>query len=273
MNTTSIQATGDEPMPATGAPPAGTTEPIIVARGLTKVFQDGVAFPALDGIDLTVRRGEFIAIMGPSGSGKSTLLHLLGALERPTAGHLMVAGQDLVRLRDLAGFRGRTVGLVFQLHNLLPTLTALENVEVPMMDGARSRTARRARAWELLHLVGLAAVADHRPPELSGGQRQRVALARALANEPPLILADEPTGNLDTRAGAEVLALLRQLNEERGVTVVLVTHDPLLAVAAQRVITLRDGRIVEDRLMTATDRAALESLRATWLGRLILVGA
>jgi ABC-type lipoprotein export system ATPase subunit len=247
--------------------------PIIEARGLTKVFQDGVPFRALDGVDLTVRRGEFIAIMGPSGSGKSTLLHLLGALERPTAGQLLVAGQDLVRLRDLGSFRGRTVGFVFQLHNLLPTLSALENIEVPMMEGPLARQARRARAWELLRLVGLTAVADHRPPELSGGQRQRVALARALANEPPLILADEPTGNLDTRAGAEVLALLRQLNTERGVTIVLVTHDPLLAVAAERVITLRDGRIVEDRPVTSTDRAALESLRATWLGRLILAGA
>jgi ABC-type lipoprotein export system ATPase subunit len=211
--------------------------------------------------------------MGPSGSGKSTLLHLLGGLDRPTAGRLRVAGQDLTRLRDLDAFRSRTVGFVFQLHNLLPTLSALENVEAPMMERPLSRGARRTRARELLRLVDLEAFADRRPTELSGGQRQRVALARALANEPPLILADEPTGNLDTRAGADVLALLRRLNEERGVTVVLVTHDPLLAVAARRVITLRDGRIVEDRPVTATDRAALESLRATWLGRLILVGA
>mgnify|MGYP005846243571 CR=1 FL=1 len=236
---------------------------------VTKVYGDGLGVRALDGVSLDIGAGEFVAIMGPSGSGKSTLLHLLGALDRPTSGRIVVAGQDLARVRDLDAFRARTVGFVFQLHNLVPTLTALENVEIPMYEGPYAGQARRARAQQLLEWVGLPDRAHHRPGQLSGGQRQRVAVARSLANQPSIILADEPTGSLDSLSGAEILRLLRDLNRAHSTTVILVTHDPLIALATDRIITLRDGRVQRDQLVAEGYRSELDEFRRSEVGRLI----
>lgn len=221
---------------------------MIETHDLSRIYGDGEQIRALDGVTLSVEAGEFLAVMGPSGSGKSTLLNVLGTLDRPTSGKVLVNGQDLSTLRDVDRFRARTVGFMFQLHNLLPTLTARENVEIPMMGFLDAR-ARRKRAEELLALVGLADRLNHLPGELSGGQRQRVAVARALANQPPLVLADEPTGSLDTAAGQELMHLLKELNQSQGVTFVIVTHDPSVARQTQRVLVMEDGRIVrEDRI-------------------------
>ncbi len=224
-----------------------TATAIVEARNLVKVYGDGAEVRALDGLNLRVERGEFVAVMGPSGSGKSTLLHILGALDRPTSGEVWVDGQNLASVRDLDTFRARTVGFVFQMHNLIPTLTARENVEVPMMGQPVGRRERRQRAEELLERVGLKDRMNHLPSQLSGGERQRVAIARALANRPAIILADEPTGNLDSQSGAEVVALLRQLNRDLGTTVILVTHDPTVARRADRILLMRDGRIIGER--------------------------
>ncbi|OUC06334.1 hypothetical protein RY27_21705, partial [Litorilinea aerophila] len=184
------------------------TERLIETRHLSKVYGSGeTAVRALDDVNLTVERGELLAVMGPSGCGKSTLLNMLGALDQPSEGEVWVAGENLARLKDVDTFRARTVGFVFQLHNLLPTLNARENVEVPMVGHVASARERSRRAMHLLELVGLADRADHLPNQLSGGQRQRIAIARALANEPALILADEPTGSLDSQSGEEILAL------------------------------------------------------------------
>lgn len=222
-------------------------EAIVVARDLVKVYGDGAEVRALDGLTMMVARGEFVAVMGPSGSGKSTLLHILGALDRPTSGEVWVDGQNLARIRDLDTFRARTVGFVFQLHNLIPTLTARENVEVPMMGQPVSRRERRRRAEELLERVGLRDRMNHLPNQMSGGERQRVAIARALANRPALLLADEPTGNLDSQSGAEVVALMRELNRDLGTTIIIVTHDPSVARRTDRILLMRDGRIIGER--------------------------
>jgi len=216
---------------------------IVTARGVVKTFEQG-RVRAVDGVDLAVRSGEFVAIVGPSGCGKSTLLNLLGALDEPDDGTLLVGGHDLRSHRDLDHVRAIDVGLVFQLDNLLPTLSALENVEVPMVGVVRSARTRRERALELLGEVGMADRAGSRPPALSGGERQRVAIARALANEPSLLLADEPTGRLDSRTGARVLDLLDRIRSERGMTLVVVSHDPRVAARADRVVSMLDGRIV-----------------------------
>jgi len=216
---------------------------IVTARGVVKTFEQG-RVRAVDGVDLEVRSGEFVAIVGPSGCGKSTLLNLLGALDEPDDGTLLVGGHDLRSHRDLDHVRAIDVGLVFQLDNLLPTLSALENVEVPMVGVVRSARTRRERALELLGEVGMADRAGSRPPALSGGERQRVAIARALANEPSLLLADEPTGRLDSRTGARVLDLLDRIRSERGMTLVVVSHDPRVAARADRVVSMLDGRIV-----------------------------
>ena len=218
-------------------------EPIIEMRGVVKKFEKGL-IPALNGAELTVQRGEFIAIVGRSGCGKSTLLHLLGALDAPDAGSIRVNGRDLAEETNLSRYRSREVGMVFQLHNLLMTLTASENVQVPMFELAASARERRQRAERLLELVGLAGRDTHRPTELSGGERQRVAIARALAMEPPILLADEPTGNLDSDAGHRVLALLEELREREGLTIVMVTHDPDVAEHADRIVRMLDGRVV-----------------------------
>ncbi len=216
----------------------------IDVRDVVKTFDEGRT-RALDGASLQVRRGEFVALTGPSGCGKSTLLHVIAALERPDAGRVIVNGEEITKKRDLSRYRARTIGLVFQLHNLLPNLSASENVQVPMYETGLSAGKRRRRAEELLALVDLADKANKRPTELSGGERQRVAIARALSNDPPVLLADEPTGNLDSKAGQRVLQMLREVQRGRGVTLVLVTHDPAIAGAADRIVRMLDGRIDE----------------------------
>jgi putative ABC transport system ATP-binding protein len=222
------------------------SRPLIQAVGLTKVYRMGrVEVPALRGVDLEVAAGEFVAIMGPSGSGKSTLMHILGCLDRPTAGEYWLDGRDVSRLsgRELARVRNHKVGFVFQTFNLMPRLTVDENVALPLKyRGGIGRRERRERARRLLDRLGLADRVGHRPDELSGGQRQRVAIARALVGEPAILMADEPTGNLDSRSGAEVMATLRELHAA-GHTVMLVTHDPNVAAHAQRIIEVADGRI------------------------------
>ena len=220
------------------------SEPLVAVRSVCKDFDDG-AVPALRGVDVTVAEGEWLAVTGPSGCGKSTLLHLIAALDRPTSGTVTVGGQDLSRLRDAAAYRRTQVGLVFQLHDLLPNLTAGQNVEVAMFGCERSRTRRRARARQLLADVDLAGREQRQPTKLSGGERQRVAIARALANDPPLLLADEPTGNLDTVAVQRVVALLERLRADNPrLTVIMVTHDGWVASRADRVVELCDGVVV-----------------------------
>jgi putative ABC transport system ATP-binding protein len=199
---------------------------------------------ALNGVSLEVARGAFVAITGPSGCGKSTLLHLIAALDRPTSGTIAVDGKDLGELHDLNEFRRHTVGLVFQLHNLLPNLGALENVEVAMFGTGISRREQQARARRLLAEVGMTGTEARTPPKLSGGERQRVAIARALANDPSILLADEPTGSLDSAAADQVLELMVRLRAERHITIVMVTHATDVAAAADRVIEMSDGAVV-----------------------------
>jgi putative ABC transport system ATP-binding protein len=213
---------------------------------------------ALDGVDLTIEKGEMVAIMGPSGSGKSTLLHIVGALESPTAGSITVGGRHYEGLDDqeLTELRRDHIGFVFQFFNLLPSLTAEENVTLPAVIAKRRDPAIRTRAQALLARVGLGDRMDHLPGELSGGQQQRVSIARALLLAPELVLADEPTGNLDTKSGREVLQVLRELNQEEGHTIVMVTHDPAAAASADRVIFLRDGKLAGEVEGGSTRRAA-----------------
>jgi putative ABC transport system ATP-binding protein len=218
----------------------------VETRGLTKVYGSGdTAVHALDGVSIEIARGEMLAIMGPSGSGKSTLLHLLGALETPTSGAIALAGRRYEGLGDteLTALRRDTIGFVFQFFNLLPPLTAEENVLLPALIAGRGDAAMRSHAANLLARVGLADRSSHLPSELSGGEQQRVSIARALLMEPELVLADEPTGNLDSRSSAEVLELLGELNRTEGHTIVMVTHDPAVAATAGRVLFLRDGRV------------------------------
>lgn len=247
--------------------------PVVVeTHALTKIYGDGHQVRALDGVDLAVRAGEFIAIVGPSGSGKSTLLNMLGALDRPTSGEVIVNGTPLSKVRNLDRFRSHTVGFVFQTHNLIPTLTALENVEVPMYETGLSRGKRHARAQELLELVGLETRLSFLPSKLSGGERQRVAIARALANHPTIILADEPTGNLDSRNTHEIMDLLNDLNRSQGTTLLVVTHNHEVARATRRIITIRDGKVQRDiRLKTVYD-SDLYDLKSSTLGEAILTG-
>jgi putative ABC transport system ATP-binding protein len=219
--------------------------PAIEIRDLSKVFGSGdTQVRALDGVDLEIARGEMVAIMGPSGSGKSTLLHMLGALETPSSGTIALAGRRFDGLddRELTLLRREGIGFVFQFFNLLPALTAEENVLLPALIAGRRDDAIRFRARELLERVGLGPRAEHLPSELSGGEQQRVSIARALLMEPALVLADEPTGNLDSRSEAQVLELLAELNRTEGHTIVMVTHDPGAAAIASRVVFLRDGR-------------------------------
>jgi putative ABC transport system ATP-binding protein len=222
---------------------------IITARELTKVYGRGATeVRALDGVDFDVAPGEFVAIMGPSGSGKSTLLHVIGALEPASSGTVELEGDRYDCLDDdgLTRLRRERMGFVFQFFNLLASLSALENVLLPALIARRATDDMRERASQLLSRVDLGGRADHTPSELSGGEQQRVSIARALLLSPHLVLADEPTGNLDSRAGAEILRLLRDLNRDEGVTIVMVTHDPSAAAIADRIVFLRDGRIVEE---------------------------
>src|SRR5512138_999457 len=226
-------------------------EPALEVRGVAKDYGAGeVTTRVLHGVDLSLARGEFTALIGPSGSGKSTLLNLVGLLDRPTEGRIVLDGQDTVSLDDraLTRYRGRTVGFIFQFHHLLPEFSALENVMLPMMaDRGRLDPSMVECATHLLGEVGLEGLLSRRPSQLSGGQQQRVAVARALAMAPRLVLADEPTGNLDTRSADEIFALLRTFNRRAGVTFLVVTHDPRLADRCDRIVELVDGRIVSDR--------------------------
>ena len=229
---------------------------MIDVRGLHKVYTIGeVEVRALNGVSLTIQAGEFVAIMGPSGSGKSTMMNMLGALDQPTEGSYFLDGIDVRGMDDvqLAEIRNKKIGFVFQNFNLLPRTSAVEQVELPLIYAGVSR--RRERAIHALELVGLEARINHTPAELSGGQQQRVAIARALVNDPAIILADEPTGNLDSKSGTDVLRIFQQLNETQGITVVFVTHDPFVAQHTRRIVVLRDGVI-------GSDRAVVQPLQA-----------
>ena len=247
-------------------------EYIIETRDLVKVYGDGAEVRALDGVDVRVARGEFVAVTGPSGSGKSTLLNMIGALDRPTAGQVLVNGQDLSKVRDLDTFRARTVGFVFQLHNLIPTLNARENLEVPMMGQPGGRARRRRRSKELLELVGLGDRMNHLPNQLSGGQRQRVAIARSLANEPALVLADEPTGNLDSQSGGEIIDLMHRLNKELDMTFIIVTHDLAVARQTHRVLVMQDGKIAHEHHVGDPYEEDLKAFRDSGVGQALLSG-
>jgi putative ABC transport system ATP-binding protein len=253
-------------MASNGQAPA--SGPVIEIRDITKVYQMGdVEVHALRGVDLEVCQGEMISIMGPSGSGKSTLMNVIGCLDQPTSGSYLLAGEDVSRLRDdqLADVRSRRLGFVFQSFNLLARTDALTNVELPLIYSGVRGSERRARAKAALESVGLGDRLHHRPNELSGGQQQRVAIARALVNSPSIILADEPTGNLDSKAGAEVMGIFQRLNVEQGITIVLVTHEPDIAEHTRRNVHLYDGKIVSD-VQVPNPRTAGESAYAGRLG-------
>lgn len=217
-------------------------ENIVEIHNLQKSFDNG-KITALNGINLEIKRGEFVSIIGPSGSGKSTLLNMIGALDKADTGSIVVSGNDLIQKNDLSEFRSREIGFIFQLHNLIPNLSVLENVEIPMYEKKMSSSQMRKRALELLEYVGLSDKLKRKPTELSGGERQRVAIARALANEPSIILADEPTGSLDSKTGAMILNRLKDLHEKENVTLIMVTHDMDVASLADRTIRVLDGKI------------------------------
>jgi putative ABC transport system ATP-binding protein len=222
---------------------------VVEVRGLRKIYAlGGAEVIALAGIDLTLAAGEFVAVMGPSGSGKSTFMQIVGLLDRPSAGAYRFEGRDVSRLNgdERADIRSRRLGFVFQSYNLLSRTSALENVELPMVYAGVPESRRRQIAVEKMELVGVAQLARHNPNQMSGGQQQRVAIARSLVNDPGLILADEPTGALDTKSSADVMQILQQLNREQGITIMLVTHEPEVAAYARRIVTFRDGRIVTD---------------------------
>jgi putative ABC transport system ATP-binding protein len=237
---------------------------IVETEQLTKVYGKGeTAVTALDGVNLRIEAGEFVAVMGPSGCGKSTLLHLLGGLDQPTSGRVTLGSRDLARLNDddLTELRRRQIGFVFQFFNLIPVLGAGENAALPLiLDGVKPAEAR-ARAAEWLRRAGLPERLNHRPDELSGGEQQRVAIARALVTEPTLILADEPTGNLDTRSGDEIAGVLRQVSDQWERTVLIVTHDPRIAAYADRIVFLKDGKIVDEAQLSGKGDGAASVLR------------
>jgi putative ABC transport system ATP-binding protein len=235
------------------------SDSVVWLEKVCKAYGDGQPFFALNGVDLEVRRGERVAIMGPSGSGKSTMLNLICGLDVPTSGHVSVDGTDLSQLSDdqRTRLRREKVGMIFQSFNLLPTLTAMENVSLPLRLRGQSRREAEKRATALLERVGLHRQASHRPDEMSGGECQRVAIARALIFDPPLLLADEPTGNLDSASGAEVLQLLDELHRELNTTILLVTHDAHTAQSCQRMLILRDGRVAEDSTLEPSNDSLL----------------
>ncbi len=239
---------------------------IVETHNLSKIYGAGeVAVTALDHVSISVETGEFVAVMGPSGCGKSTLLHLLGGLDSASDGSVLVDGQDLAGMKDedLTRLRRRKIGFVFQFFNLIPVLTALENVALPItLDGVKQAQAR-TRAGEWLTRLGMAERMDHRPDQLSGGQQQRVAIARALVADPDLILADEPTGNLDTHAGDEIAETLRQVSKQWGRAVVMVTHDPRIAAYADRIIFLKDGRVNDQTILETRRNGNAEAVVST----------
>jgi putative ABC transport system ATP-binding protein len=237
--------------------------PLIQIADLTKIYAIGeVKVHALRKVTLEIDQGEFVTIVGPSGSGKSTFMHILGCLDKPTAGQYLLNGRDVSQLSrdELAHVRNSTIGFVFQSFNLLPRTSAVENVELPLLyNGARASAAdRRRKAMAALSAVGLADRADHHPNQLSGGQQQRVAIARALMTEPPILLADEPTGNLDTRTSVEVMEIFQRLQLERGITVIVITHEPQIAEYGTRIISFRDGQVVSDSPNSRSRAASAE---------------
>ncbi len=247
------------------------TEYLIHTKNLTKIYGEGeAAVQALAGLNVSIAPGEFVAVMGPSGCGKSTLLNMIGALDQPTEGEVWVNGENLAHLKDVDAFRAKTVGFIFQLHNLLPTLSAQENVEVPMYGHVSSRKERRERAAHLLELVGLGTRLNALPSQLSGGQRQRVAVARAFANDPVLLLTDEPTGSLDSQSSEEIMALLAELNQSQNTTILVVTHDRRVAQATQRIVRMQDGRVVSDHRLDDPLEEDLRMLAHTRLGQALL---
>lgn len=235
--------------------------PVLEVKELTKIYKLGTqSVNALDGVDFIVEERDFVAIMGPSGSGKSTLLHLMGGLDKPSKGELSLAGQSLSKLKDrnITLLRRRNIGFVFQFFNLLPTLSAEENITLPLVIDGKSVKKYRGRLDILLDLIGLTDRRKHKPDQLSGGEQQRVALARALITEPAIVLADEPTGNLDSKTGTKIMELLRRSRDELGQTIVVVTHDPRAAAYADRVVFLRDGKIVNDIRFDADSELSLK---------------
>jgi len=232
-------------------------EPIILLEDVWKIYQMGeVEVPAIQGLSMTVKPCEFISIMGPSGSGKSTCMNMIGCLDVPTRGRILLEGEDISKMgeSELAQIRGQVIGFIFQQFNLMPNLTAAENVKLPMMFQNKDPLTRDERAEKLLQQVGLGKRINHKPTELSGGEQQRVAIARSLANDPDVILADEPTGNLDTESGKAIMNLLTKLHKEEGKTIVMVTHDPKLSKYVDRLVRLQDGKIIEDKGVYDEDR-------------------
>ena len=235
-------------------------------KNLSKHF-DGVK--AVDSISLKIEKGEFVSIMGPSGSGKTTLLTLIGLLDHPTSGSIAIEGEQLSEIKNEDAFRSKKVGFVFQFHNLIEYLTALENVELPM-HGVKSKGERQKKAEELLTVVGLKDRLHHIPSQLSGGERQRIAVARALVNDPLLVLADEPTGELDSATGSEIITLMKKINQEKGTTFIMVTHDPEMAKKTDRIIFLRDGKVAREEVVKSESVEDIMDLKNSTFGHQIL---